>query len=353
MSSSNTNNKSTEQHFSYQKDSNKDQNKDWNKDLNKDKDLHSNDLNMNKDLHKDKDMYNKDLHNKDLSKPYSGSDAAHHDIDADKNKTEKTSITFEKKKEKVNDKDVDMKDKNLSSQQKNAEGKGFMDTVKENLDTVKEKVKGALSSGDNDKDVQRTDKDKHVGAGYGYNQNKDVGMSGVSSSQHQHQSDLGASAGSHKYSSNQEHDKLHSGAAFSSEKQKGVLPATGVVQEERVIQEDKPITGVIYEKQGLVHEKPGMIHEKAAIGAIHHEKPAAGLAHEKPMPGVIRDDATIDRVGLGAEHREVGYDKHANVVADKNKDVTDIHAGGIRTGTAVGSSAGTTQGGAFKTIESK
>jgi len=98
----------------------------------------------------------------------------------------------------------------------------------------------------------------------------------------------------------------------------------------------------------------GMMHEKAAIGGIHHEKPAAGLAHEKPMPGAIRDNATIDHVGLGAEHREAGYDKNANVVADKNKDVTDIHAvGGIKTGTTtVGSSAGTTQG-SFKTIESK
>jgi len=83
MSSLNNTNKSSEQHFSYQKDSNKD------KDLNKD--LHSNDLNMNKD---------KDLHNKDLNKPYSGSDSTHQGVDSDKNKTEKTSITFEKKRKK-------------------------------------------------------------------------------------------------------------------------------------------------------------------------------------------------------------------------------------------------------------
>lgn len=320
---SSSNNKSTEQHFSYQKDSNKDQSKDWNKDLNKDKDLHSNDL--NKDLNKDS---NKDW-NKDSNKYSSGSDSTHHSVDADKNKVEKTSITFEKKKERSDDKDVDMKDKNTSGSSQKNEGKGFMETVKENIGTVKEKVKEALSSGDNDKDVQHKEKDQHIGAGVGYNKDKDVGMSGVSSSsnQYQHQSDLGASVGSQKYSST-EHDKLHSGgAAFATQ--------------------DKPIAG------GL-HEKPvtGVLHEEKPITGVIYEKPAAGLAHEKPMPGAVRDNATIDHVGLGAEHREAGYDKNANVVADKNKDLTDIHAvGGIKTST-VGSSAGTTQG-SFKTIESK
>jgi len=202
-----------------------------------------------------------------------------------------------------------MKDKNVHQQKGNE--KGFMDTVKENIDTVKEKVKEALSSGDNDKDVQHKEKDKHVG------------MSG-SSGQYQQQSDLGASAGSHKYS-NQEHDKLHSGAAFATHEK----PVTGVIHEE------KPVTGVIYEKPV----------------AVVHEKPATGVIHEKPMTGVVRENPTIDHVGLGAEHREAAYDKNANVVADKNKDVIDINAG-IKTGTAVGSSAGTTQG-SFKTIESK
>jgi len=216
---------------------------------------------------------------------------------------------------------VDMKDKDVHQQKGNE--KGFMDTVKENIGTVKEKVKEALSSGDNDKDVQHKEKDKHVGMSGSSGQYQQ--QSGISSGQHQHQSDLGASAGSHKYS-NQEHDKLHSGAAFATHEK----PVTGVLHEE------KPVTGVIYEKP---------------VAGVVHEKPATGVIHEKPMTGVVRENPTIDHVGLGAEHREAAYDKNANVVADKNKDVTDIHAG-IKTGTAVGSSAGTTQG-SFKTIESK
>lgn len=243
-----------------------------------------------------------------------------HGSEADKNKNEnkheKTSITFERKK--VNDdkdvsKDKDLKkekdfhyenkDKDLNKdwnkdkdmQDKSTEGKGI-------IGTIKEKVKDVLGSGDNDKSKDKEwnkEKDVHIEKN---KENEKFGSSTVGVSSGQHASNLGTSS-SGQYSS-------------------GLGASSG--------------------------------QHSSGLGAGQYSSSSAqyssNLGSAQAQPSHLNDNqfATIDKKNLGAEHREVGYDKQANVIPSKEKEKDTTHKVDVH-GSLYTSGAGST----FKTNEAK
>lgn len=268
--------------------------------------------------------------NKDKSGDY-----GMHDADKDKTKHEKTSITFERKKQcddkscqekdhhhawnkdkdlnkdkefhfeskDVNkdkdwnkdlnkDKDLNLrKDKDIHDKSE-GESKGI-------INTIKEKVKDVLGSGDNDKskdkekdvqmDYNKKDKDVHMSSSADYNKNKDVKEFGSSA--------VGTSAGSAQYQSN-----LGASSGAGTGYHTSNLGATN-------LSSDKQFSGTAYSGAG---------------------------------------QATVDHKNLGAEHRELGYEKQPNVIPSKEKDKEAVHKVDVH-GSLYTSGAGST----FKTNEAK
>jgi hypothetical protein len=268
-------------------------------------------------------------------KDKSGDYAMHgSDYDKDKNKHEKTSITFERKKcddKSCQDKGHEHswnKDKDLSKDKKefHYENKDLnkdkdwnkdkdMHDKEENkggiINTIKEKVKDVLGSGDNDKIKEKEkDKDVHMSS-TDYNKNRDVnekfgsstvGVTGTSSSSSAYpSSNLGATSGSSSYHTSNLGASSGSSNLGSSNLGSSNLGASHLSSEKQF---SSGTTGV-----------------------------GAGYS------GV--GQATVDHKNLGAEHREVGYDKQSNVIPSKEKDKDAVHKVDVH-GSLYTSGAGTT-----------
>jgi len=258
-------------------------------------------------------------------------DYAMHNIGDDKNKDkhEKTSITFERKKQcddkSCQDKDHQHswnKDKDLNkdkefhyeSKDLNKDNKDWNKDLNKDKDfnkdkdmhdksdnkggiinTIKEKVKDVLGSGDNDKikdkELHKKTDEKFVGVA--------GGSSGSSGAQY-HSSDLG--------SSNLGSSGVSSGSAGMGSSNLG--------------------------SSNLSHEKQ--------FGTTGTSAGYSGATYSGA------GQATVDHKNLGAEHREVGYDKQSNVIPSKEKDKDSVHKVDVH-GSLYTSGAGST----FKTNEAK
>lgn len=258
-------------------------------------------------------------------------DYAMHNIGDDKNKEkhEKTSITFERKKQcddkSCQDKDHQHswnKDKDLNkdkefhyeSKDLNKDNKDWNKDLNKDKDfnkdkdmhdksdnkggiinTIKEKVKDVLGSGDNDKikdkELHKKTDEKFVGVA--------GGSSGSSGAQY-HSSDLG--------SSNLGSSGVSSGSAGMGSSNLG--------------------------SSNLSHEKQ--------FGTTGTSAGYSGATYSSA------GQATVDHKNLGAEHREVGYDKQSNVIPSKEKDKDSVHKVDVH-GSLYTSGAGST----FKTNEAK
>jgi len=270
----------------------------------------------------------------------------HKNVSADKDKNEKTTLTFEKKTEKVKDEDKDMKDlsakkdfsvkkdfsakKDVSTKHESSgEGKGI-------LNTIKDKVMDVLGSGDNDKDKdlkeknKELEKDKHKDW-----EKKDKFVSSehdknVGISSDKYSSNLGATSGQQHYSNL---------GATSGQQHSSNLGSSNIGSDKYVSSgSDKYASGGIGSDKYVSSGSDKFAAHSGVVGASQAE--------------------TINRTGLGAEHKEVGYDKYSGVIpsksADKEKDSghkLDIHAS-VKTGSAAGSTSGS-QASTFKTTESK
>jgi hypothetical protein len=194
-------------------------------------------------------------------------------------------------KDKDWNKDKDMHDKE--------ENKGGI------INTIKEKVKDVLGSGDNDKIKEKEkEKDVHMSSSTDYNKNKDVnekfgsstvGVTGASGSSAYPSSNL-ATSGSSSY-----HTSNLGASSGSSNLGSSNLGASHLSSEKQF---SSGTTGV-----------------------------GAGYS------GV--GQATVDHKNLGAEHREVGYDKQSNVIPSKEKDKDAVHKVDVH-GSLYTSGAGTT-----------
>lgn len=255
----------------------------------------------------------------------------------DQNRVEKTTITFEKKHEKQVD-DKDMKNIKHDSSATSGEGGASKGGI---INTIKEKVKDVLGSGDNDKDIKdkswekektlekdkNLEKDKHISSEH----DKNVGFSG----------DKYATSEKDKYSANLNLDKDKK------------------LEKDKNLEKDKYAAGANFQSGSASMGQDKQNFQSGSASGANYKAGSAAMGHHEVQSGKS-DIHTIDRTGLGAEHREVGYDKTANVVPNKNKvedkdtaHKLDVHAT-VKTGSSAGSTSGSGfQGATYKTTESK
>jgi len=285
-------------------------------------------------------------------------DYAMHNIGDDKNKDkhEKTSITFERKKQcddkSCQDKDHQHswnKDKDLNkdkefhyeSKDLNKDNKDWNKDLNKDKDfnkdkdmhdksdnkggiinTIKEKVKDVLGSGDNDKikdkELHKKTDEKFVGVA--------GGSSGSSGAQY-HSSDLGSS---NLGSSNLGSSGVSSGSAGMSSGSTGMSSGSAGMGSSNLGSSNLGSSNLSHEKQ---------------FGTTGTSGTSAGYSGATYSGA---GQATVDHKNLGAEHREVGYDKHSNVIPSKEKDKDSVHKVDVH-GSLYTSGAGST----FKTNEAK
>lgn len=313
-------------------------------------------MSYNKDNDKQtKTELNIDTHQKDKNKSgdyvMHGSDA---NKDKDKNKHEKTSITFERKKveddkEKNKDLSKDLnkdlnKDKEFHYESKdlNKDNKEWNKDLNKDKDwnkdkdmhdknegenkggiihTIKEKVKDVLGSGDNDKSKDKDwnkDKDVHMSsADYNKNKDKDVHMSAGA--------DFNKNKESEKFGSSTVGVGSSSSGQYSSNLGSSNLGASSDISRQQ-------------------HADLGASH--ASDKQFVAGSSGAGYSSGSAYSGVAQP--TVDHKNLGAEHREVGYDKQSNVIPSKEKDKDAAHKVEVH-GSLYTSGAGST----YKTNEAK
>lgn len=304
---------------------------------------------------------------------------------SDKNKHEKTTLTFEKKKVSETDKDLkdmhkqdkemldvhkdkDMKDLHKDKDMKDVhKDKDIKDVSSKHethseggakgiINTIKEKVRDVLGPSDKEKDIEKNKDLEHknlvgtdAAAGSKYQSNL-----GASDVQQQHYTGLGSS-------SDQQHTAL--GATGSTDKDKYSNFGASSGQHTATVGINTSSDKDKYSNLGSSSSSSGQY--GAGVGvSTSSDKYSSGqhssnLASDKYSSSATQPKpVTVDRTGLGAEHREVGYDKQANVITSKNfdkeKDIghkVDIHAT-VKTGDAAGSTSGS-QASTYKTTESK
>jgi len=284
------------------------------------------------------------------------------DADKDKNKHEKTSITFERKKvvddkESHQNKDLnkdlskekdkkelhfESKDKDLSKDKdwnkdkdlnlnKDKDWNKDKDMHDKNegeskgiIHTIKEKVKDVLGSGDNDKSKDK-EKDVHMGSADYTKKDKDVHMGSADYAKKDKDVHMSSGGADYNKTGSVDYNKKEFGTA-------GVGIASGSSGQQYSSLGSSDISSS--------HQTSNL----AASSGSDKQFQAAGAGYS----GAGYSGATVDHKNLGAEHREAGYDKQSNVIPSKEKDKDSAHKVEVH-GSLYTSGAGST----YKTNEAK
>jgi len=283
-------------------------------------------------------------------------DYAMHDAGKE-NKHEKTTITFERKKqcddkscqEKTHEhgwnKDKDLsKDKELHFESKdvNKDNKDWNKDLNKDKDmhdkseskggiinTIKEKVKDVLSSGDSDKSKDK-EKDVHISSSDYNKKDKDINMSGAD------------------YTKKDKDIHMSGGADYNKNKDVDRFATVGVASAQ-------PATLGASSGSSAYHTSNLGASGSSNLGASGSSNlGSSNLSSDKQFSsagagtGYGAGQVTVDHKNLGAEHREVGYDKQSAVIPSKEKEKDTVHKVDVH-GSLYTSGAGST----FKTNEAK